>query len=147
MATPGFEGASPAEVAGQVLGGDAVEATEPLFEAAVIGVDVVDVEVRRFGRRFSGRGHGVERDAGFAGESRDRPAAVADQMVARRDDSGKRGAYGSPVDLRQDGVEGRTLPVAGDEDRNIVLIGSRMPGLAAPFTRGARQVGPPAFEG
>src|SRR4029077_19585662 len=73
--------------------------------------------------------------------------AVADQMVPRRDDSGKRGAYGSPVDLRQDGVEGRALPVAGDEDGNIVLIGSRMPGLAAPFTRCARQVGPPDFAG
>src|ERR1700733_5242236 len=99
------------------------------------------------GGRFDRRGYGVEGDAGSAGEGGDRSAAVADQMVARRDDSGKRGAYGSPVDLRQDGVEGRTLPVAGDEDRNIVLIGSRMPGLAAPFTRGARQVGPPAFEG
>ena len=69
----------------------------------------------------------MEGDAGSAGEGGDRPAAVADQMVARRDDSGKRGAYGSPVDLGQDGVEGRTLPVASDEDGDIVLIGPRMP--------------------
>ena len=113
----------------------------------MIGVDVVDVQMRRLGGRFARRGHGVEGDAGSAGEGGDRPAAVADQMVARRDDSGKRGAYGSPVDLGQDGVEGRTLPVASDEDGDIVLIGPRMPGLAAPFTRCARQVGPPAFEG
>ena len=82
----------------------------------------------------------MEGDAGSAGEGGDRPAAVADQMVVRRDDSGKRCAYGSPVDLRQDRVEGRALPVAGDEDRNIVLIGPRMPGLPAPFARLARQV-------
>jgi hypothetical protein len=42
-----FEGAPPAEIVGQVLGGDAVEAGEPLLEAAVVGVDVIDVEVRR----------------------------------------------------------------------------------------------------
>ena len=112
-----------------------------------IGVDVVEVQMRPLGGRFARRGHGVEGDAGSAGEGGDRPSAVAEQMVARRDDSGKRGAYGSPVDLRQDGLEGGAFPVAGDEDRNIVLIGSRMPGLAAPFTRGALQVGPPAFEG
>jgi hypothetical protein len=82
----------------------------------------------------------VEGDAGSAGEGGDRPAAVADQMVARRDDSGKRGADGSPVDLRQDGVEGRPLPVAGDADRNIVLIG---PGCLAlpPRLRGSRAAG------
>ena len=96
---------------------------------------------------FARLGHGVEGDAGSAGEGGDRAAAVADQMVAGRYDFGKRGAHGSPVDLRQDGVEGRALPVAGDEDGNIVLIGPRMLGLAAPFMRGARQVGPPAFEG
>jgi hypothetical protein len=47
LAAPGFEGAPPAEIVGQVLGGDAVEAVEPLLEATVVGVDVVDVQVRR----------------------------------------------------------------------------------------------------
>ena len=49
MIAPGFESAAPAKIVGQVLGGDAVEAIEPLLEAAVIGIDVVDVEVRRRG--------------------------------------------------------------------------------------------------
>ena len=47
LMTPGFEGAPPSKVVGQVLCGDAVEAVEPLLEAAVVGVDVVDVQVRR----------------------------------------------------------------------------------------------------
>ena len=89
----------------------------------------------------------MEGDAGSAGEGGDRPAAVADQMVARRDDSGKRCAYGSPVDLRQDRVEGRALPVAGDENRDIVLIGTRMTGRSAPLARLSRQIGPAALEG
>jgi hypothetical protein len=49
----------------------------------------------------------MEGDAGSAGECGDWPAAVADQMVVLCDDAGKRGAYGSPVDLRRDRVEGR----------------------------------------
>ena len=53
---PGFEGASPAQVVWQVPGGDAVEAVEPLLKTAVIGVDVVDVQVRRRGRRLPGAG-------------------------------------------------------------------------------------------
>jgi hypothetical protein len=38
---PGFESAAPSEIVWQVLGGDAVEAVEPLFEAAVVGVEFV----------------------------------------------------------------------------------------------------------
>ena len=52
-------------------------------------------------------------------------------MIARRDDAGERGADRSAIDLRQDGVEGGALPVAGDEDRDIVLIKARMPGRPA----------------
>ena len=35
------ESAAPSEIVWQVLGGDAVEAVEPLFEAAVVGVEFV----------------------------------------------------------------------------------------------------------
>jgi hypothetical protein len=48
LVAPGFEGAAPAEIVGQFLGGDAVEAAE----AAVIGVDVVDVQMRPRGPVF-----------------------------------------------------------------------------------------------
>ena len=54
----GFESAPPTEIIGQVLGGDAVEAVEPLLKTAVISVDVVDVQVRRCGCRLPRRGHG-----------------------------------------------------------------------------------------
>ena len=84
--TPSFEGSAPAEVAWQVFGGDAVEAVEPLLEAAVVGVDIVDVEVGRLGSWLARRGRGVEGNAGAAGEAGDRQAAVADEVIGRRDE-------------------------------------------------------------
>jgi hypothetical protein len=58
-----------------------------LLEAAVVGVDIVDVKVRRLGRRFSRRGQGVKGNLGPARERRDGLPAVTDEMVARRDDA------------------------------------------------------------
>ena len=43
-------------VVGEILGGDAVEPGQPLLEAAVVRVEVVDVQVRRLGVGFSGAG-------------------------------------------------------------------------------------------
>ena len=88
----------------------------------------------------------MERDSGFAGEGGDRLAAVADEMIAGRDDAGQGGPDGSAVDLRQDGVESRALPVSGDKDGNVVLIKASMPGCSAALTRLARQIGPTALE-
>ena len=61
--------------------------------------------------------------------------------------SGQRRADGGAGDLRQNGVEGRALPVAGDEDGNIVLIETGMAGRPTPFSRLAWQIGPTALEG
>src|SRR5271165_2458334 len=144
---PGFERASPAEIVWQVLGGDAVETAEPLLEAAVVGVDVVDVQVGRLRGRFSRRGHGMKRYFGFAGEGGDRPASVADQVVFACDNASQRRADRSAVGLRQDGVESRPHPVAGHQNGNVVLIGSRTPGRPAALARLARQSGPPALAG
>jgi hypothetical protein len=88
----------------------------------------------------------VEGNPGLAGKSGDRLAAVADQMIARRDDPGERCFDRSAVDLRQDGVEGRAFPVAGDENGYVVLIKAGMAGRSAPLARRARQIGPPALE-
>ena len=113
----------------------------------MIGVDVVDVQVRRRGGRLSRRRHGVEGNPGSTGESGDRLAAIADKMIARRDNSGEGEAHRSAVDLGQDRVEGGAVPVAGDEDGNVVLVKARMPGRSAAPSRLSRQVGPSALEG
>jgi hypothetical protein len=56
---------------GQVLGGDAVEAGHPFLEPAVIGVDVVEVEVGRLGlgSGLARRRRDMDRDARSAGEA------------------------------------------------------------------------------
>ena len=91
--------------------------------------------MRDFGEGLSRRGDEMKGDLGFPGEGGDRPAAVADQMIFRGDDARQRGRDRSAVILRQDGVKGRALPVAGDKNGNIVLMKARMSGLAAAFAR------------
>ena len=86
-------------------------------------------------------------DFGFAGEGGDRLAAVADEMIFARHDARQRRSDRGAVVLRQDRVEGRAPPVAGDENGNVVRMEARMPGRSAPFARLARQIGPPALEG
>ena len=118
LISPGFEGASPSEVAWQVLGGDAVEAVEPLLEAAVVGVDVIDVQVRRLGGRlFPAKAWAVKGNFGLAREGGQRLAAIADEMISRRYDARQHGGDRGAVVVRQNGVEGRPLPVAGDKER------------------------------
>ena len=51
----------------------------------MVGVDIVDVEVGRLGSWLARRGRGVEGNAGAAGEAGDRQAAVADEVIGRRD--------------------------------------------------------------
>jgi hypothetical protein len=84
----------------------------------------------------------VEGNPGSAGESGDRLAAIADEMIAGPDDSGEGEVHRSAVDLRQDGVEGGAVPVAGGKDGNVVLMEARMPGRSAALARLSRQVGP-----
>jgi hypothetical protein len=64
----------------------------------------------------------VEGNPSSAGESGDRLPAIADEMIARRDDAGEGEAHRSAIDLRQDRVEGGAVPVASDKDGNVVLI-------------------------
>ncbi len=89
----------------------------------------------------------MERNAGSAGEGGQRLAAIADEMICGRNDARQRRSDRGVVVLRQNGVEGRAFPVAGDEDGNVVLIGARMPGRSASLARLARQVGLAALEG
>ena len=88
----------------------------------------------------------MEGNPSSAGESGDRLPAIADEMIARRDDAGEGEAHRSAIDLRQDRVEGGAVPVAGDKDGYVVLIKARMPGSSATLSRLSRQVGPAALE-
>jgi hypothetical protein len=77
----------------------------------------------------------VEGNAGPAREGGQRLAAIPDEMICGRNDACQHGGDRSIVVLRQNGVEGRALPVAGDEDGNIILIRAGMPGYSAPLAK------------
>ena len=143
---PGFESSAPAEVAWQVLGGDAVEAGEPLLEAAVVGVDVVDVQMRGLGSRLARRGHGVEGNAGAAGEAGDRQTAVADEVIGRRDASGERRADGGARGPAAERRRRRRLSGRGRRGRECCPDRSPDGGPCPPLAWPARQVGPTALE-
>jgi hypothetical protein len=49
-----LQGSAPPQIIGQVFRGNAVEAAHPLLEAAVIRIDVANVEIRRARVRFAG---------------------------------------------------------------------------------------------
>src|ERR1700689_381824 len=51
-----FDRSAPAQIARKVLGGDAVEAPDPFFESAMVGVHVVDVMFGRLRLWVSGSG-------------------------------------------------------------------------------------------
>ena len=106
-----------------------------MLEAAVVGADIIDVQVRRLRGRLSRRGHSVEGNAGSAREGGQRLAAISDEMICGRNDARQHGGDRGVVVLRQYSVEGRAFPVAGDEDGNVVLIGARMPGRSASLTK------------
>ena len=80
-------------------------------------------------------------------EGGQRLAAIAHEMIFDRHDTGQRGGDRGAVVLRRNGVEGRALAVAGDEDGDVVLIRARMPRRSAPLARRSRQVRPAALEG
>ena len=52
-----------------------------MLEAAVVGVDVVEMKVRRLWGRLARRGDGVKGNLGFARKSGNGPPAVAHEMV------------------------------------------------------------------
>ena len=61
----------------------------------------------------------MNRDVGPAGEGDDGLSAVADEPVGGRDDAVEHRRDRGAVDIRQHGVDGRALAVAGDEDGNV----------------------------
>src|SRR3954454_13005407 len=85
-----LQSAAPAEVIRQVLGRDAMERTQPFLEAAVVGIDVVDVEIGGLRVGLARHWQDMGWDASPAGEGEDRGATIATEFDGRGDDPGKR---------------------------------------------------------
>jgi hypothetical protein len=67
-----------------------MDASHPLYEAAVVIVDVVDMEARVFGLWIGGRGKGVDLQLGAFREGGDGRAAVAAKISRSRNSFAER---------------------------------------------------------
>src|SRR3954454_21789494 len=76
-----LQSAAPAEVIGQVLRRDAMEGRQPFLEAAVVGIDVVDVEIGCLRAWLARHWQDVGWHASPAGEGDDRGATIATDFV------------------------------------------------------------------
>ncbi len=83
----GFQRPPPTEIVRQVLGGDAVEAAQPFLQSAVLGVDVVEVVVRRQWVWLARPRQDMRDDLGPPREGDDGTAAVAAERVGLGDDA------------------------------------------------------------
>src|SRR4051812_10828247 len=98
-----FQGPAPAQIVGEIFGGDTLEAAHPFFEP--IGIHVVDVKIGHL-RAGLARGR-QDRDRSLEGEGNDGGAAIAAELVGRRDDTLKGGRDGRPVQLGQHRIDRR----------------------------------------
>ena len=73
------QGTKPAQVIVKIVAGNAVKAIEPLFEAAVIGIDVLDVD-SALDAQASAEVDGVVRDVGILRKVAVGRIAIADQQ-------------------------------------------------------------------
>src|SRR5271166_3596197 len=142
----GLQSAAPAKVIGQVLRRDAMERTQPFLEAAVIGVDVVDVEIGCLRVGLAGHWQDVGWDASPAGEGNDRGATVATEFVGCRDDTAKRRCNRHAVQFCQHRIRGRTMTVSCHENRDLFGGNSALGRFAASLARLTRHAGSLAFE-
>src|SRR3954468_17138461 len=76
-----FEAAAPSQIAVEILCCDTMERAQPFLQAAMVGIDVVDMQVGRFRSRTTRLWQNTTGDRLPAGEADDRLAAVAAELV------------------------------------------------------------------
>jgi hypothetical protein len=77
IASQCLQRAAPAEIVRQVLRRHAVEAAQPFFQSAVVGVDIVEVIIRRLRRRLARFWQDMRGNPGAPREGNDRCAAIS----------------------------------------------------------------------
>src|SRR4051794_41529627 len=122
----------PAQVTGEVLGGNTAAGPEKILQPRVTIVDGLDVEfaadtltgslVEDFVGDAQGGGAG-----GITG------AAIGDQQGIGVDDRLEGCGQGDPGYRRQNGADGHARAVGGDQDRNLFVGQAALLRLAAPL--------------
>ena len=115
--------ASPAEVARQVLRGNALEARQPALETALVGVDVLGVIAADSPLTVAGNKRHLG-DAGLGRECLVRLVAVGDEHGILGDDGLEMRADGFRAEVSEDRIGGLAMAIADDQD-GIVLVGGK----------------------
>src|SRR3954462_11679042 len=136
-----FQGPAPAQIVGEIFGGDTMEAAHPFFEPSVIGIDVIDVKIGRLRAWLARSRQDVDRDRSLEGEGDDGSAAIAAELVGGRDDTTKGGRDGRSVQLGQHRIN---RGAARATMTGICLAES--PRLAASRARSTGNAGPLALD-
>ena len=129
-----FEHAPPAQIILQVLGGYAVEAMHPAFEAAVVGIDVLDMEDTVDDawavldvERSVGNPGGASKGGINAGTVGAQNRLLIDQRPECRD-------HVCRIEFFQFEVSGLPTAIAYHEDRNLFSAEAALAGYATPVT-------------
>src|SRR5271170_6349318 len=135
-----FDRSAPAQIAREVLGGDAVEAPDPFFESAILVVHVVDVMFWRLWLWVFWSGQHVEFESGASRERGNGRPSIATKVRGRGDHAAQRGRNADGIEPRQDRVQGRTRAVTGDDDRDLFRRQAAFAGFASPLARRSGKV-------
>lgn len=117
----------------EVGGCHAVKPAHPFFQAAVIGIDVIDMQVRCLRPGDARRGENVDRHPRAAREGLDGGAAVAAEARRLFDDRAQNRGDAGRVETRQDAVDRRPRTIARHDDGDWLRGQAAFAGLAAPF--------------
>jgi hypothetical protein len=93
-----------------------------LLEAAVVRLDVIDVQMRRLRGRLSWRRHGVKGNFGLARKGGQRLAAIADEVICGGHNPRQHGGDRGAVVLRQNDVE--VAPFRSRRTERAVSLGA-----------------------
>ena len=115
-----FNDPAPAEIVLQVLGRHAMERAQLFLQATVVTIDVVDMKIGRFRSGAAWLRQDAAGDFRLAGKTDDRLAAIAAELVVRRDDMAKRGRDRGSVAFGQYRIGGLSEPVTCHQNRDLL---------------------------
>ena len=124
----------PAQVVGQVLGGNAAERPQEAFDLLVAAVDGLDMEVAAH-PLASRLNEGFVADAKGNGGRRETAGPIGDEQDVRADGGFQHRLDGNGRDCREHGAHRGAGAVGGDQDRHLLARQPALGGLAAAFTR------------
>lgn len=142
-----FDRSPPTQIIREVYGGDAMEPPHPFLETAVVGVHVVDVQIRCVRQWTAWRGQNMERHPGTARECLDGRAAVTAQFRGPADDLLQDCRDAGGIETRQNGIDGCAGAVTRHQDRDLLRRQAPLAGFATAPTGRPRQPTALALEG